>query len=545
MDSPQSQQENELYAGFTCTDVKSESDGVVIEVDYDKCKKVAFAEAEVNYPLYKLYDILREKSEIKLTSKDYVFITWLQPIPPTFHTINQVAYIVSIATKLQEKKIPHVLVPYIYFYHEKGLENVYECFDNLPLEKKRPEPEPRDLLDHLKRLTQKLPIYPSLILLETTPSVIGWFDHVISVNLHAESKAIKDVNYRVFNLDLVKKWLKHAFTPQDFVKIIEERMKLPSDIKERIQKEITNIYDTIPDALPLAVAYSILFPLQFLRNLRNVVILLFGMTPRDIIYYLAVEKALNSEGKDLSEGEFPKVFYIPTRSLIHDYATFINKISSLNDKVGIINCFKNPFISQHGGDGNKTITDKISVALILLFHETTQKFICVNSSQTNECEIINKASEIYKKIIDKILTKPAQEQHQCGSMNLFHLLYDGKCVQDSGRTVLATYSSESRETVNAYIVYYRGKKQGRQIESVPVICASADLEPSDRRMGIRSIDLSKVKLPIPTWYYARFFIENIHINRPHYVKFGFLQGEIELTLERFWLTNILYYFVME
>ncbi len=545
MDSPQSRQDNELYAGFTCTDVKSESDELVIEVNYDKCKKVAFAEAEVNYPLYKLYDILKEKNKIKLTSKDYVFITWLQPIPPTFHTINQVAYIVSIATKLQEKKIPYVLVPYIYFYHEKGLENVYECFRNLPLEKKRPEPEPKDLLDHLKRLTQKLPVYPSLILLETTPSVIGWFDHVISVNLHAESKAIKDVNYRVFNLDLVKKWLKHAFTPQDFVKIIEERMELPSDIKERIQKEITNIYDTIPDALPLAVAYSILFPLQFLRNLGNVVILLFGMTPRDIIYYLAVEKALNSESKDLSKGEFPKVFYIPTRSLIHDYATFINKISSLNDKVGIINCFKNPFISQHGGDGNKTITDKISVPLLLLFHKTTQEFICVNSPQTNECEIINKASEIYKKIINKILTKPAQEQHQCSSMNLFHLLYDGKCVQDSGRTVLATYSSESRETVNAYIVYYRGKKQGRQIESAPVICASADLEPSDRHMGIRSIDLSKVKLPIPTWYYAQFFIENIHIKRPHYVKFGFLQGEIELTLERFWLTNILYYFVLE
>jgi hypothetical protein len=551
MGPPQSQKKQGLFAGFTCTSVKPEPDGVVIEVDYDECKKVAFAEdldlkgseAIVNYPLYKLYDILKEKNKIKLTSEDYVFITWLQPIPPTFHTINQVAYIVSIAIKLRKRKIPHVLIPYIYFYHEKGLENVDKCFDNLPLEKKNPEPRPRDLLDHLKRLTQKLPIYPSLILLETTPSVIGWFDHAISVNLHAKSNAINDVNYQVFNLDLVKKWLKHAFTPQDFVKIVEERMKLPSDIKEGIQKEITNIYDTIPDALPLAVAYSILFPLQFLRNLRNVVILLFGMTPRDIIYYLAVEKALNSEGK---KGEFPKVFYIPTRSLIHDYATFINKISSLNNKVGIINCFKNPFISQHGSDGNKTITDKISVALLLLFHKTTQEFICVNSSQTNECKIINKASETYKKIIDKILTKAAQEKHQCGSMNLFHLLYDGECVQGSGRTVLATYSSESRETVNAYIVYYRGKKHG-QIVSAPVICASADLEPSDlepsvRHMGIKSIDLSKIKLPIPTWYYARYFID---INRPHYVKFAFLQGEIELKPERFWLTNILYYFVLE
>jgi len=553
MGSPQSQKKKGLFAGFTCTRVEPGPDGVVIEVDYDECKKVAFAEdlklkeseAMVNYPLYKLYDIFGKSIKIELTSNDYVFITWLQPIPPTFHTINQVAYIVSIAIKLRKNKIPHVLVPYIYFYHEKGLENVYNCFDELPLEKKNPEPSPRDLLDHLKRLTQKLPIYPSLILLETTPSVIGWFDHVISIDINRSQ--IKGVNYQVFNLDLVKKWLKHAFTPQDFVKIVEERMKLPSDIKEGIQKEITNIYDTIPDALPLAVAYSILFPLQFLQTLRNVVILLFGMTPRDIIYYLAVENALNSEGKNLSEGGFPKVFYIPTRSLIHDYATFINKISSLNDKVGIINCFKNPFISQHGGDGNKTITDKISVALLLLFYETTQKFICVNSSQTNECKIINKASEIYKKIIDKILTKSAQKQHQCGSMNLFHLLYDGECVQDSERTVIATYSSESRETVNAYIVYYRGKKQGRQIVSAPVICASADLEPSDlkpseRHMGIKSIDLSKIKLQIPTWYYARYFID---INRPHYVNFAFLQGEIELTLERFWLTNILYYFVLK
>jgi hypothetical protein len=104
MDSSQPQEEGGLYAGFTCTSVKPEPDGVVIEVDYDKCKKVAFAEdldlngseAIVNYPLYKLYDILKEKSKIKLTSKDYVFITWLQPIPPTFHTINQLSILLTL-----------------------------------------------------------------------------------------------------------------------------------------------------------------------------------------------------------------------------------------------------------------------------------------------------------------------------------------------------------------------------------------------------------------------------------------------------------------
>jgi len=560
MDPPQSQKKKGLFAGFTCTHVEPGPDGVVIEVDYDECKKVAFAEALelkeseaiVNYPLYKLYDILKEKSKIKLTSKDYVFITWLQPIPPTFHTINQVAYIVSVAEKLQKSGIPYVLVPYIYFYHEIGLEEVYNCFNRLL--KKTPGPNPRDLLGNLVNLTENQPIYPSLILLETTPSVIGWFDHVISVNLSSvASNKIEDVNYKLFNLDLARKWIKHAFTPQDFVKIVEERMKLPSDIKEGIQKEITNIYDTIPDATPLAVAYSILFPLQFLRNLRNVVILLFGMTPRDIIYYLAVENALNSESMDL-----PKVFYIPTRSIIHDYVKFINKIRSLSNKVGIINCFKNPFISQHGGDGNKTITDKISVALLLLFHESTQEFICVKDLETNECKIIDVASKIYEEIEkdleSKTSLKSAQKQHvlPCCSMNSFSLLYEGRCetgscIEEPGSMVLAMYSSVSRETVNTYIIYYRSKKPGQSTKNIPVIRKKENLALNERRMGVKSIDLRYVNLPIPTWYNTKDFIKYLHDKQPPYVKFAFFQGKIglESSSEMFWLTNILYFFVLE
>jgi hypothetical protein len=564
MDSTQSQQDGGPYAGFTCTKV-SESDGVIIEVDYDKCKKVAFAEDPelklseviVNYPLYELYDILKEKSEIKLTSEDYVFITWLQPIPPTFHTINQVAYIVSIATKLQEKKIPHVLVPYIYFYHEIGLEKVYDCFNRLL--KKTPGPNPRDLLGDLVKLTENQPIYPSLILLETTPSVIGWFDHEISVNLSSDaSNEIEGVNYKLFNLDLARKWIKHTFTPQDFVKIVEERMKLPSNIKEEIQKEITNIYDTIPDASPLAVAYSILFPLQFLQNLGNVTILLFGMTPRDIIYYLAVEKALNSKSRDL-----PKVFYIPTRSIIHDYVNFINKISSLNDKVEIVNCFKNPFIPQHGGSDDKSIvetkkTGKISVALLLLFHKSTQEFICVKNPEIIECKIIDKASKIYKEIEEslksKTSSKSAQEQHAppCCSINSYSLLYEGqcktdKCIEEPGWMVLAMYSSVSRETVNTYIIYYRSKKPGQSTKSIPVIRKKENLASNEKRMGVKSINLRYVNLPIPTWYKTQDFIKYIHDKQPPYVKFAFFQGKIEpkSSSEMFWLTNILYFFMLE
>ena len=582
MDSSQSQQEGGPYAGFTCTDIRSESDGVIIEVNYDKCKKVAFAEdpdvklseAIVNYPLYKLYDIFGKRIEIKLTSNDYVFITWLQPIPPTFHTINQVAYIVSIATKLQEKKIPHVLVPYMYFYHEIGLEKVYECFYRLA--KETPGPNPKDLLGDLVKLTENQPIHPSLILLETTPSVIGWFDHVISVNLSPDasnamedvnyklfnlddaSNAIEGVNYKLFNLDLARKWIKHTFTPQDFVKIVEERMKLPGDIKEGVQKEITNIYDTIPDALPLAVAYSILFPLQFLQTLRNVAILLFGMTPRDIIYYLAVEKALNSESKDL-----PKVFYIPTRSIIHDYVNFINKISSLNNEVGIVNCFKNPFIPQHGGSDNKSIaetkkTDKISVALLLLFHKSTQEFICVKAPEINECKIIDKASKIYEEIKKSLKSKTssnsAQVRHapQCCSINSFSLLYEGqcktdKCIGEPGWMVLAMYSSVSRETVNTYIIYYRSKRPGQSTKSIPVIRKKEGLASNERRMGVKSIDLRYVNLPIPTWYKTQDFIKYIHDKQPPYVKFAFFQGKIrsESSLKMFWLTNVLYFFILE
>ncbi len=564
MDSSQSQQEGGPYAGFTCTNM-SMSDGVIIEVDYDKCKKVAFAEdpdlkvseAIVNYPLYKLYDILKERSKIKLTSEDYVFITWLQPIPPTFHTINQVAYIVSVAEKLQTSGIPYVLVPYIYFYNEIGLEKVYNCFNRLL--KKTPEPNPRDLLGDLEQLTENQPIYPSLILRETTPSVIGWFDHVISVNLSpVASNAIEGVNYQLFNLDLAKKWIKHTFTPQDFVKIVEERMKLPSDIKEGIQKEITDIYDAIPDASPLAVAYSILFPLQFLQNLGNVTILLFGMTPRDIIYYLAVEKALNSESKDL-----PKVFYIPTRPIIHDYVKFINKISSLNDEVGIINCFKNPFILQHGGSDNKSIvetkkTDKISVALLLLFHKSTQEFICVKDPEIIECKIIDKASKIYegieKSLKSKTSSKSAQGLHAtpCCSINLFSLSYEGLCetdlcIKEPGSIVLAMYSSVSRETVNTYIIYYRSKKPGQSTKSIPVIRKKENLVLNERRMGVKSIDLRYVNLPIPTWYNTQDFIKYIHYKLPPYVKFAFFQGKIglESSSEMFWLTNILYFFILE
>ncbi len=564
MDSSQSQEEGGPYAGFTCTKV-SESDGVIIEVDYDECKKVAFAEdpelklseAIVNYPLYELYDIFGKSIKIELTSNDNVFITWLQPIPPTFHTINQVAYIVSVAEKLQKKGIPYVLVPYMYFYHEIGLENVYDCFYRLL--KKTPGPNPRDLLGDLVKLTENQPIYPSLILLETTPSVIGWFDHVISVNLLPDkSNPIEGVNYKLFNLDLARKWIKHTFTPQDFVKIVEERMKLPSDIKERIQKEITNIYDTIPDASPLAVAYSILFPLQFLQGLGNVVILLFGMTPRDIIYYLAVEKALNSESKDL-----PKVFYIPTRSIIHDYVNFINKISSLKDKVEIVNCFKNPFITQHGGSDDKSIVetkkmDKISVALLLLFHKSTQEFICVKNPEIIECKIIDKASKIYegieKSLESKTSSNSAQGQHAtpCCSINSFSLLYEGqcktdKCIKKPGSMVLAMYSSVSRETVNTFIIYYRSKKAGQSTKSIPVIRKKEDLASNERRIGVKSIDLRYVNLPIPTWYNTQNFIKYIHDMRPPYVKFAFFQGKIELesSSKMFWLTNILYFFMLE
>jgi hypothetical protein len=551
MDSPQSQQENELYAGFTCTDVKSESDGVVIEVDYDKCKKVAFAEAEVNYPLYKLYDILKEKSEIKLTSKDYVFITWLQPIPPTFHTINQVAYITDVAKNLENHGVPVALIPYIYFYTEKYVKDTENC-----LEKggKSPKEKPVYLLSLLTELTDKLPIYPSLILLDTVPSVLGWVDELRE--------------YELFNIEAAKKWVKHTFMPHDFIKHIESKLNIKSnnskdggDIGD-VEHEISRVLNDIPDAPPLAVAFSILFPLQFI-NPRKAKILLFGLTPRDVIYYIALDMAIKKESNNS-----PEIFFIPTRSIISNYGELRNSLLALRDKVKALKCFEvetptphEPMSTSQSGTGKNAI----SIPRLLLYHHILKE-LCEESKNIAGCEVINKALEIYEEIKRKIESIKRSNENNKGSnsiqsedlppcvedspkksspiphkkMNLITLLLHGGCKHGKYTFAPAIYSSPMQETTHLYLVlYYYSSSSGKPPSEFVVLRLPNyyQVKESELHIGIKAIDLRKI--PVLGWYNASPYFE-IQKKKFDYSKAisPFVQGKI--AEEPFLLSNILY-----
>jgi hypothetical protein len=546
MDSPQSQQKNELYAGFTCTDVKSESDGVVIEVDYDKCKKAAFAEAEVNYPLYKLYDILKEKSKIKLTSKDYVFITWLQPIPPTFHTINQVAYITDVAKTLENHGVPVALIPYIYFYTEKYVTDTEECLRNSG---KGPEEPPDWLFRLLIGLTENLPIYPSLILLDTVPSVLGWVD-------------TKLPEHELFNIDAAKKWVKHMFMPHDFIKHIESKLNIKSNNSKNggdigdVEHEISRVLNDIPDAPPLAVAFSILFPFQFISDTRKAKILLFGLTPRDVLYYIALDMAIK-KGSNNS----PEIFFIPTRSIISNYGELRNSLLKLIDKVKALKCFEvetptpqEPMSTSQSSAGKYAI----SIPRLLLYHHIWND-LCVESKNIAGCEVIIKAIETYEKIkkeiennkgskntqsedlppcVEDSLEKSSPTPHK--KMNLFTLLQHGGCKHGKYTFAPAIYSSPMQETTHLYLVlYYYSSSSGAPPSEFAAIRLPKGYKvvKSKLHIGIQAIDLRKI--PVLGWYNASPFFE-IEKKKFDYSRaiLPFVQGRIaEMT---FLLSNILY-----
>ncbi len=546
MDSPQSQQENELYAGFTCTDVKSESDGVVIEVVYDKCKKVAFAEAEVNYPLYKLYDILKEKSEIKLTSKDYVFITWLQPIPPTFHTINQVAYIIDVAKKLENHGVPVALIPYIYFYNEKYVKDTEECLEQGG---ESPKEQPVWLLSLLTELTDKLPIYPSLILLDTVPSVLGWVDEKLP-------------KYELFNIEAAKKWVKRTFMPHDFIKHIESKLNIKSNNSKNggdfgdVEHEISRVLNDIPDAPPLAVAFSILFPLQFISDTKKAKLLLFGLTPRDVIYYIALDMAIK-KGSNNS----PEIFFIPTRSIISNYGELRNSLLALRDKVNVLKCFEvetptpqEPMSTSQSSAGKYAI----SIPRLLLYHHIWND-LCKESKNIAGCEVINKALKIYEEIKKKIKNKKGSNSIQSKDllpcvedspkkssptphkkMNLFTLLLHGGCKHGKYTFAPAIYSSPMQETTHLYLVlYYYSSSSGKPPSEFAEIRLPRGYQVSSFKLhiGIKAIDLKET--PVLGWYKTRPFFE-IQDKKFDYSKaiLPFVQGRI--AEEPFLLSNILY-----
>jgi len=553
MDSPQSQQEQGPYAGFTCTSV-SESDGVIIEVDYDKCKKVAFAEnpdldvknAEVNYPLYKLYDILKEKSKIKLTSNDYVFITWLQPIPPTFHTINQVAYITDVAKTLENHGVPVALIPYIYFYTEKYVEDTEECLGNVG---KDPEELLKKLFGLLIRLTENLPIYPSLILLDTVPSVLGWVDEILPQR-------------KLFNIDTAKKWVKRTFMPHDFIKHIESKLNIKSNNSKNggdigdVEHEISRVLNDIPDAPPLAVAFSILFPLQSISGTKKAKLLLFGLTPRDVIYYIALDMAIK-KGSNNS----PEIFFIPTRSIISNYGELRNSLLALRDKVEALKCFEvetptpqEPMSTSQSSAGKYAI----SIPRLLLYHHIWND-LCVESKNIAGCEVIIKAIETYEKIKKEIENNKGSKKTQSEDlppceedspekssptphkkMNLFTLLLHGGCKHGRYTFAPAIYSSPMQETTHLYLVlYYYSSSSGAPPSEFATIRLPKDykVEKSELDIGVEVIDLRKI--PVLGWYNANPFFE-IEKKKFDYSRaiLPFVQGRI--AEEKFLLSNILY-----
>jgi hypothetical protein len=532
MDSPQSQQENELYAGFTCTDVKSESDGVVIEVDYDKCKKVAFAEGPdvklsetiVNYPLYKLYDILKEKSKIKLTNEDYVFITWLQPIPPTFHTINQIKYIADIVKKLMKINVNVVAIPYIYLYYTKYTESISERLHDLYENRWRSLDDVRDeafgkKLELLISITRDIPTYPSLIIHTISPSVLG----VINTIYNNE----KDKGSPLVDLENLREWSKGLLGSDKLAEFAFSLLEkkggpLTPETKQEITMTISSVYRIIPDAPPPNVALSILFPILTSKNLENPKILLFGMTPRDIVYYVTLLQFIK-DGSKLKEN----IYYIPTRSIMRYYKEesgyytekkFRDYLKELKQKEVVLNAFS----TENG----------VSIPRILLFYELIKErgVICYGDSDPDECKVLDRTLEVYNKIKDHHKAVGASSS----SLNLFHLIHKGSITLKNLEIKLGLYASEINEVMYSYIMYMRKKgSPGRTRRWAPEVWISQN--PALKvNIWPKAVDLGS-NIPLGSAFGMDLGSEITKDEE------GILGGKIGDA--SFWLVNVLYFFI--
>ncbi len=541
MDPSQSQQEGGPYAGFTCTDVRSESDGVIIKVDYDKCKKIAFAEdpdlkvseAIVNYPLYKLYDIFGKSINIKLTSNDYVFITWLQPIPPTFHTINQVKYIADIVKKLMEINVNIVAIPYIYLYYTKYTESIskklYKLYeDRLDcLECVKYEVFGKKL-KLLITITRDIPTYPSLIIHTITPSVIGQINTIYN--------NAKSMYPPLINLSNLRDWSKGLFGPDKLAKfassLLEEKYRaLPSENKKKIAKEIKktilSVYKIIPDAPPPNVALSILFPILTSKNLKNPKILLFGMTPRDIVYYITLLQFIE-DGNELKEN----IYYIPTRSIMRYYEEKSGYYTEKKFRDYLRGLIQKKVIPKAFSTKNG-----VSIPRILLFYELIKKLgvICYGDSDLDECKVLNRALEVYEnilKVYNKIKDRHKADSASSLSLNLFRLIHEGSITLKNVKIIFGLYASEINEVMYSYIMYVRKKgSPGRTRQWAPEVWISQN-----------------PALNVNTWPKAVDLDSNIPLGSAFGINLG---SEITKDIEgilggkignaSFWLVNVLYF----
>jgi len=528
MGPPQSQEETELYAGFTCTRVESEPGGVVIEVDYDKCKKAAFAEnpdlAEVNYPLYKLYDILKEKSKIKLTSNDYVFITWLQPIPPTFHTINQVKYIANIVKKLMKINVNIVAIPYIYLYYTKYTESISERLHDLYENRWRSLDDVRDeafgkKLELLITITRDVPTYPSLIIHTISPSVLGAINTIYNNE--------KDKVSPLVDLENLREWSKGLLGSDKLAEFAFSLLEgkggpLPPETKQEIAKTISSVYKIIPDTPPPNVALSILFPILTSKNLENPKILLFGMTPRDIVYYITLLQFIK-DGSKLKEN----IYYIPTRSIMRYYKEesgyytekeFHDYLRKLKQKEEVLNAF--------------STENRVSIPLILLFYELIKErgVICYGDSDPYECKVLDCALEVYNKIKDHHKADSASSL----SLNLFHLIHKGSITLKNFEIKFGLYASEINEVMYSYIMYMRKKgSPGRTRQWAPEVWIS-QIPALKVNIWPKAVDLGS-NIPLGSAFGMDLGSEITKEEE------GVLGGKIGDA--SFWLVNVLYFFI--
>jgi hypothetical protein len=457
-----------------------------------------------------------------------------------------VAYITDVAKSLGDHGVPVALIPYIYFYTEKYVKDTEEC-----LEKggKSPKERPWWLLSLLTELTNNLPIYPSLILLDTVPSVLGWVDEKLP-------------EYELFNIDAAKKWVKHTFMSHDFIKHIESKLNIKSSNSKNggeigdVEHEISRVLNDIPDAPPLAVAFSILFPLQFISDSKKAKVLLFGLTPRDVIYYIALDMAIKKESNNA-----PEIFFIPTRSIISNYEELRNSLLALRDKVKALKCFEveastpqEPMSASQSGAGKYAI----SIPRLLLYHHVLKE-LCVEPKNIAGCEVINKAIETYEKIKERIENNKrfdstqSEDRPPCveglskkssstphKKMNLFTLLLYGGCEQGKYTFAPAIYSSPMQETTHLYLVlYYYSSSSGKPPSEFAEIRLPRGYQVSSFKLhiGIKAIDLKET--PVLGWYKTRPFFE-IQGKKSDYSQaiLPFVQGTI--AGEPFWLSNILY-----
>lgn len=498
----------EPYSDFTCTHVNKEEGKIIIWVDFNKCKRVAFGEVEVKDELLKeLYDALEQRaSRIEIQKDDYVFIAWLQPIPPTFHTISQVSYITELANKIREVTGNIALFPYIYYFNNESIKKMIESIGPITHHSGELIKKLSDVLDMTKAR-----VYPSLLLLDVPP-VIAWFDDKIS-------------GKPPLPFTIIEKW--HMCDAESILELLKRNPDVHEVFEkkgEEVKQRIKSICDVIPDAPPYLVSYSILFPLQYLStaSIASVKLVLVGtVPPRDIFYYLTLKALAKKELKD-------NIFYIPTRSIIHDEKQLKDDLENANKQAGLF----------------------ITIPQLLLFYNIPSNKLEVYRSIHEK--YFEKATKKYEEISSKIKEPPEKRLTLINLLINPEYLYKTKDLKQilerilknkqKNRKIVPTvtiYSSLTKNLTYTVIIIFRTgagmyRKDFVEIPLSPKKIEKIKIEQIENGIYIvpseyvPTITMYKVPEPVKD-VPSRGFVNDFN---------GVLTGEVGS--EKFWLTNALY-----